>query len=48
MQRWDEWDPEDFGWILSWEVGETQPGSAVVLHSLSLHSWRFAVSPRAG
>ena len=40
-------DPKDFRWILSWEVGEAQPGSAAVLHSLSLRSGRFAVSPRA-
>lgn len=48
MRWWDGWDPKDFRWILSWEVGATQPGSPAVLHSLSLHSQRFAVSPRAG
>lgn len=38
MQRWDGWDPKDFVWVLSWEVGKIQPESAAVLLSLSLLS----------
>lgn len=38
-------EAKDFGW--RWKVGETQPGSAAILHSLSLCSQGFTVSPCA-